>query len=408
MIMEAKTINLSRVKDPETIKKIVSRVVKMVNVNQIYLTIGEKEHAFKYRFTIITEDMAKRFKERVGEFLNEFFKEYPMYYARFFPLNSVGHETSIGNTFFLNNCTEENLIYSHIKYDKKRLFKKVKFSTFIKRADDILLQEMEKIESFKKGAVLFLEEKKYGQAAFMLHQTMELSFILAERFLMGTSFTGHSINDHQAFIGQANTELGCVFPKQNEKQIQLLNKLDKAYVKSRYRLNYRIKKKQIYKLNKKAGKLISLVEASIDTEIMKCQKNIESFYLDTTKDSLPKATEKENDNKPSTLEKIEELSKENFRKLTPIGGIREGYYLNYFRVYNYLELFETLRSTLNVCILALDEQLDCTLDIRHKELDVKSVLVFAKNLIPFEESLYLDEMRKLMLSEKESEQNERN
>jgi len=102
----------------------------------------------------------------------------------------------------------------------------------------------------------------------------------------------------------------------------------------------------------------------------------------------------------SKLEKIKELSEENFVLLNPIGRIREGYYLNYFRVYNYVQLFDTLKSMLNVCILALDERTDCTLDIRDRESDVKSVLEFAKYLIPSEEGNYLDEMRELMLSDK--------
>ena len=34
--------------------------------------------------------------------------------------------------------------------------------------------------------------------------------------------------------------------------------------------------------------------------------------------------------------------------------------------------------------------------------DVKTVLEFAKNLIPLEEGNYLDEMRELMLSDKET------
>ena len=66
-----------------------------------------------------------------------------------------------------------------------------------------------------------------------------------------------------------------------------------------------------------------------------------------------------------------------------------------------MELFCTLKSTLNVCILALNEQLDCTLDVTHKETDIKNVLEFAKNLIPFEESNYLDKMRELILSTEE-------
>ena len=101
------------------------------------------------------------------------------------------------------------------------------------------------------------------------------------------------------------------------------------------------------------------------------------------------------------MKKIKELSEENFVSLRPIEVAQEGYYLNYSRVYDYCELFSTLKSTLNVCILALEEQQDLTLYIKNKESDVKIVLEFAKNLIPLEEAIYLDEMRDLMLSQEE-------
>ncbi len=103
----------------------------------------------------------------------------------------------------------------------------------------------------------------------------------------------------------------------------------------------------------------------------------------------------------SKMKRIKELSAENFVLLRPIGGVQEGYYLNHCRIYDYFELFCTLKSTLNVCILALEEQQDLTLHIKNKESDVKRVLEFAKNLIPLEEAIYLDEMRKLMLSQEE-------
>ncbi|MBD0833347.1 hypothetical protein [Aestuariibaculum sediminum] len=101
----------------------------------------------------------------------------------------------------------------------------------------------------------------------------------------------------------------------------------------------------------------------------------------------------------TNLERVRELSQENFKLLSPIGGKNKGNYLNYGRVYNYVDLFNTLKSMLNVSILALEDRQDLTLDISNKESDVKRVLEFAKNLIPFEEGIYLDEMGKLMLSD---------
>lgn len=82
------------------------------------------------------------------------------------------------------------------------------------------------------------------------------------------------------------------------------------------------------------------------------------------------------------------------------GRYKEGYYLDYAYVHSYLSLFITLRSTLNVCILALEEQIDSTLDIKNIKEDLKTVLEFAKNLIPLEEFDYLDKMRELFPPEK--------
>ena len=103
----------------------------------------------------------------------------------------------------------------------------------------------------------------------------------------------------------------------------------------------------------------------------------------------------------SKLEKIKKLGDENLVLLKPIEGVQEGNYLNYCRVYDYFELFCTLKSTLNVCILALEDQQDLTLDIKDIDSDVKSVLEFSKNLIPLEEGNYIDEMRKLILTKED-------
>ena len=122
------------------------------------------------------------------------------------------------------------------------------------------------------------------------------------------------------------------------------------------------------------------------------------------KHKTPKKHKKKLDKALSKLEEIEQLSKENFVLLSPTGGKDEDYYMNYVRIYGYEELFSTLKSMVNVCILALEGQINLTLDIKNKEDDVIKVLEFAKCLIPLEEGIYLDEMRKLMLSDEKDKQ----
>ncbi|SFT07727.1 hypothetical protein SAMN04487906_2810 [Zhouia amylolytica] len=105
----------------------------------------------------------------------------------------------------------------------------------------------------------------------------------------------------------------------------------------------------------------------------------------------------------ASFEKIKQLSNENFVLLSPTGGKEGDYYMNYVRIYGYAELFRTLKSVVNVCVLSLEGQIDLTLDIKNKEDDVIRVLEFAKCLIPLEEGIYLDEMRKLMLSDENNQ-----
>lgn len=403
--MEANIINLEHIKDRETITKLVSKIVKQVNVNRVYLIIGDNESHSQYSFIIIIEDMAKRFKWRVKEILNESLKEYTNYSAHFFTLHYIQNVTSEGNTFFLNHCTTEKLIYYHHNYNEGWLFHNVNLSTFIIKARENFLNQEEKILGFKKGADLFLEEKNYGHAAFMLHQTIEHSFLAAEYFLMGKTFTGHLISDHQTFMGNVHKEFENIFPRENETNTNLLNKLNRAYSDSRYTFNYQIKIEQILEINKRAEVLIQLLKAYVEAEIKRCERLLKRKTTNQrieNKDFKNEPKIKNIENDESVLKKIQKLGKENFMTLTPIGGIRKGYYLNYARVYDYLELFSLLQSTLNVCILALEEQQDCTLDIRNKEADVKAVLGFAKNLIPLEEGNFLDEMREMIESTKKN------
>lgn len=399
--MNSNIINLERTKNPDAIRKLLMCIVKSVNVNHIYLLNGTQKNTFDYRFIIIIEEMAKRFKKRARATLEDLFSEHSEYDFYLFTLHIISRETNNGTPFFLNNCNQENLVYYNNRYDRQWLFKQVDLGSIVETSKQNFSFEKERIEAFKTGASFFLKEQYYGQAAFMLHQSIELGLMIAERYLMGFSFKGHLISDHQNFIGNVAPEFGGLFPRRNEEETALLNKLNNAYTKTRYALNFKISKAQVLSIEKKSEKLMDLLAITIETEISKCENVLQSVYFSLDNPSSIPTSQKPK-SEPSKLEEIYRLSKENLKLLTPIGGIQEGYYLNYVRVYDYVQLFDTLKSMLNVCILALDEQQDYTNNILNKESDVKKVLEFSKNLIPLEEGNYLDRMRELILSKEDN------
>lgn len=409
--MEANIINLERYQDKETLTTLVLKFTKQININHIYLIATAEDSKCHYRFIIIIEDMAKRFKQRVKEILAELLETSPNCTAHFFTLHDIHKSTSEGNTFFINHCTRDTLFYYHSHYNENWLFHNVELTEIIQKAKENFLKQEEKIQGFKDGAELFLKKKNYGQAAFMLHQTIEHGFLAAEYFLMGKTFTGHLISDHQLFLGNVMKEFGKIFPRETEADTNLLNKLNRSYCDSRYTLNYHIKKKQVLEIKRKAENLIEIVKKYVEAEFCKCES-----LLKVKSQSRPlenanthsgqkinlhngqKINYNEMEGEPELICQMRELAEKNFLTMAPIKGGRSGYYLKYARIYDYFDLICLLQSTINVCILALEDTQDCTLDIKNKESDVKAVLNFAKNLIPLEEANFLDKMRELLLN----------
>lgn len=342
--MEEKTNKKGELNGSKTIKEIVLRVIEQENVNQIYVQEGEKDQGFTYRFIIILENMAKRFKDRLKAFQKELIESYPKMHIQFKTLHNIITETSVGNTFYLNTCTNENLAYSYNDTDTTWLFKNVNLSAVITNAKNNFKVEKETVLSFKTGAEIFIKQENYKRATFMLHQVIELSFVAIEKIMIGFNYRGHLISDHQAFMGNIQKELGLLFPRNTKDDILLLSKLNTAYEKSRYTQNYKIEKEHVLQIEKKADYLIKKLDYYFNRELEQCKVVIAKCYSKENKDTedKPPAKTEKPSIKPSLLDKIKTLSKENLHELTLIEGKRKGYCLNNVRIYDYyIEMFGT-------------------------------------------------------------------
>tara|TARA_E500000318_G_scaffold102506_2_gene106865 strand:- start:2287 stop:2853 length:567 start_codon:yes stop_codon:yes gene_type:complete len=186
-----------------------------------------------------------------------------------------------------------------------------------------------------------------------------------------------------------------MFNLEDNTERELLELLDRAYSSSRYENSFHIERGQLDILEQKLECFLDEIKRLYEEELELLQTAITSVKKTSV--------ELQNIEGSNLLDTIRQLSKENFEMMRPANRrTKKGFYLNHVYVHSHFSLFYTLRSTLNVCILALDGQCDMTLDIKNIKEDVKTVLEFAKNLIPLEEGNYLDEMRELMLSDKET------
>jgi len=227
----------------------------------------------------------------------------------------------------------------------------------------------------------------------MAHQGFELGYRVLEGFLCGKVKICHKIEVHQKFLERNIHRTNGMFNLEDNTEMELLELLDRAYSSSRYENSFHIERGKLNILEQKLECFLNEIKQWFEKELE---------LLQTLITNKKKALfETQNIEDPNLLATIKQLSKENFEMMRPANRrTKKGYYLNHVYIHSHFSLFYTLRSTLNVCILALDEQCDMTLDIKNIKEDVKTVLEFAKNLIPLEEGNFLDEMRELMLSDK--------
>jgi HEPN domain-containing protein len=107
-------------------------------------------------------------------------------------------------------------------------------------------------------------------AAFELHQTAERFF--ACLILVYTDYKPkiHDLEKLNRQVCKLDNRFKTIFPRTNDEEERLFQLLKKAYIDSRYKLEYKITKEELEYLSQRVVKLRDLTE-------MACKEKIESF-----------------------------------------------------------------------------------------------------------------------------------
>jgi predicted nucleotidyltransferase/HEPN domain-containing protein len=197
------------------------------------------------------------------------------------PLNVIFHgidylnsEIENGSYFFVDILKEGIMLYDSGKFQlsapkplkpadrkyKARLY----FDIWFENAEMFYLD----FETNLKRAEL--NKRHFNQAAFMLHQTTERLYACS--ILVYTDYKP-KIHDLEKLDRQA-CKLDCrfktIFPRTTADEIRLFKLLKKAYIESRYKLDYKITGEELEYLSERVRKLRDLTDVA-------CKEKIESF-----------------------------------------------------------------------------------------------------------------------------------
>ncbi|WP_018631194.1 HEPN domain-containing protein [Niabella aurantiaca] len=130
-------------------------------------------------------------------------------------------------------------------------FPEIKASINNKEAAKQWQEGLLKAKEFLAGAELYRVRKQHKIAAFMLHQSAEQA--LRALLMAGTGYHAntHSIDRLLRYGSLVAHQLPEIFPRQTERDKRLFNLLQKAYIDTRYKDDYKITDEELLILTSK-------------------------------------------------------------------------------------------------------------------------------------------------------------
>lgn len=134
------------------------------------------------------------------------------------------------------NCHPSNRIYLHPEYINSIALPSLSKEELVEQTREYIKREKDKIIAFMEGYHLYYDKEMYSNAAFMLHQALEISLRTAQKLLLGVEERSHSLKQNIDFFKPYDPVLGNLLT--NKEEEQAINGLTESYTGSRYKNNF--------------------------------------------------------------------------------------------------------------------------------------------------------------------------
>ena len=174
-------------------------------------------------------------------------------------IDYLNDEIEDGNYFFTDILKEGILLYDSKKYvlsEPKKLTAKGR----LRKAQLYFEKWFKNANEFFEFSEIAIEKQYYSKAAFELHQATERYLMTLLLVLTDYKPKTHNLEYLFGKTSKLDARLKPIFPKQTKEEIRLFELLIKAYIDSRYKLDYEIKKEELEYLSEKVKQLQGLVE----------------------------------------------------------------------------------------------------------------------------------------------------
>ncbi len=134
------------------------------------------------------------------------------------------------------NCQSKNQIYVNPEPINTVILPNLRIEQLLEQTRAYIKREKDKIIAFMEGYHLYFDKETYTNAAFMLHQALEISLRTAQKLLLGVEERSHSLKQNIDFFQPYDLTLANLLTSKEEEQA--INRLTESYTGSRYKNNF--------------------------------------------------------------------------------------------------------------------------------------------------------------------------
>lgn len=208
-----------------------------------------------YRLIVILADKYHRILGEIVPKIRSKIREFKSIEPICFSLRHTRRRLSEGNIYLFDHCKAENRLYP--SWDIPLEQEIPTLSECISKSHALWGQQFQRIGDFTEGYHYLKSRRKYSCAAFMLQQSMELTYKALEILLISKERISHSIRNHHNYLKNLTPLYIDLFDQQDEDDINLLETLIEIYQASRYEESYEVELETLERLELRMDKLHS-------------------------------------------------------------------------------------------------------------------------------------------------------
>lgn len=246
-------------KEQQNLEQIILSLTEKYDIECIYANNHDDINKCFELVILVSNKYVKNLGELVPKMVNTI-KAFGDYRVLCYVAFQAKDKIREGNLFLFTACQPDKLAYQKDASDFNPIPDNLDSKECLELANALRSRESRKIDEFRDGYFHFKEQKKYAMAAFMLHQTIELTYRYLELLLTAKERITHSIRCHHRFLQEACAFYPAIFDDEKNEDIHLLQVLEDVYRATRYEDNFQVDLDTLLLLEHKMEAVLSTAE----------------------------------------------------------------------------------------------------------------------------------------------------